>query len=110
MSNLIDLTDDIFEAEVLKSDVPVLVDFYADWCGPCKRQGPICDELATELAGRAKVAKMNVDKAMEVAGKYGIMSIPTLIIFRKGEVGEKFVGLTAKDKLLKAIEKEIAEA
>ena len=110
MSGIIDVTDQTFEDQVLKSTVPVLVDFYADWCGPCKRQGPICEEVAAAIGDKARVAKVNVDNAMDVAGKYGIMSIPTLIVFRKGEVGEKFVGLTPKDKLVKAIEKEIAEA
>ena len=110
MSDILELTEDNFDQEVLQSPVPVLVDFSAEWCGPCKRQGPICDEIAQEVGEKAKVGKLDIDKAMDLAGKYGVMSIPTLIIFRNGEAGDKFVGLTAKDKLLEAIEKEIEEA
>ena len=75
-------TSENFEAEVLKSDIPVLVDFYADWCGPCKRMAPIVDQLAAEYEGRLKVGKMDVDANTDIAVKYGIMSIPTLIIFK----------------------------
>jgi len=89
-----------FEEEVLKSDKKVLIDFYADWCGPCKMQSPIVDQLAEELENAVKVGKINVDNSPELAEKYGIMSIPTLIIIENGEVKNQFIGLTSKDILL----------
>ena len=94
------LNDQNFEAEVLKSDVPVLVDFWAPWCGPCKILGPIVEELAKEMEGKpVKVAKMNVDESQDIPQKYGIMSIPTLMIFKGGEVVDQMVGVTPKDTL-----------
>jgi thioredoxin 1 len=94
------LNDQNFEAEVLKSDVPVLVDFWAPWCGPCKILGPIVEELAKDMEGKpVKVAKMNVDESQEIPQKYGIMSIPTLMIFKGGEVVDQMVGVTPKDTL-----------
>jgi len=92
--------NDNFENEVLKSDKSVLLDFYADWCGPCKMQSPIVDEIAQEQDGVVKVGKINVDNSPELAEKYGIMSIPTLIIIKNGEVAKQFVGITSKDVLL----------
>lgn len=88
-----------FEAEVLKSDLPVLVDFFAEWCGPCRVQGPIVDELAGEVAGQAKVGKLNVDQAPITAEKYGVLSIPTLIIFKNGEIKATLTGLQTKEAL-----------
>lgn len=93
-------TSENFEAEVLKSEIPVMVDFYADWCGPCKMMGPIVEELATEYAGRISIGKLNVDDSSDIAMKYGVMSIPTLIIFNKGEVFRKEVGLQPKKLLI----------
>jgi len=93
-------TDANFEAEVLKSDQTVLVDFFAEWCGPCKMQGPIVDELASEIGDRVKIGKMDVDANPVTAEKYGIMSIPTLIIFKKGEIADQMLGLQSKDVLL----------
>lgn len=90
------ITAQNFEAEVLKSDKPVLVDFWATWCGPCMRQGPIVEELAEE--GYA-VGKVDVDQELGLAQQYGVMNIPTLIVFKDGKEAERLVGLTAKDKL-----------
>jgi len=99
MANVLNVTDENFEAEVLKSDQPVLVDFGATWCGPCKALAPIVEELAKERAGQLKVAAIDVDKARETAVKYGIMSVPTLLFFRDGEVKNQVVGAPTKTKL-----------
>jgi len=96
-------TSENFETEVLKSEVPVLVDFYADWCGPCKLMGPIVTQLAAEYEGKLKVGKVDVDANTDIAMKYGIMSIPTLIIFKNGEVFRKEVGAQTKKNVEKAI-------
>jgi len=94
------LTDASFNDEVLKSEVPVLVDFWAPWCGPCKIMGPIIEEVAKELEGKpVKIGKMNVDDNPETPMKYGIMSIPTIIIFKNGQPAEQMVGVQAKEKL-----------
>lgn len=98
---MIILTDSNFEAEVLKSDVPVLVDFWAPWCGPCKILGPIVEEVAKEMEGKpVKIAKMNVDESTDIGPKYNIMSIPTLMIFKGGQVVDQMVGVQSKDTLL----------
>lgn len=99
---LIHLTDDNFEEEVLKSDKPVLVDFFATWCGPCQKQGPIVEELANEMSD-VKVCKLDVDEAGTIAEKYSIMSIPTVIVFKNGEPSAKNVGLLDKDGLIALI-------
>lgn len=96
--------DDNFEAEVLKSDKPVLVDFYAEWCGPCKMMSPIIDELAKEYEGKVKIVKLNVDENQMTAGKYQVMSIPTLFIFKNGEIVEQMVGYQDKNALVTRIE------
>lgn len=95
----ITLTNDNFEAEVLQSDKPVLVDFWATWCGPCQKQGPIIEELADELSD-VKVAKLDVDEADEIASNYSIMSIPTVMVFKGGQIDKKTVGLQTKESLL----------
>ncbi|OQA35420.1 MAG: Thioredoxin-1 [Parcubacteria group bacterium ADurb.Bin326] len=100
-------TDAGFEAEVLNSDKPVLVDFFATWCGPCRMQGPIVDELAAEMGDKVKIGKMDVDQNPQAAGKYGIMSIPTIMIFKGGEAKETFTGLQTKETLKAALEKLI---
>lgn len=85
-------TGENFQAEVLESDIPVLVDFYADWCGPCKMMAPLVEQMAEKYAGRMKIGKLNVDEAMAIAERYTVMNIPTFIFFDKGEVVEKYVG------------------
>jgi len=100
----ITLTKDNFKQEVLQSDIPVLVDFWAEWCGPCKMLSPTIDEISKEYAGKLKVAKLNIDEAAEIASEYGVMSIPTLIIFKKGEVASQTVGSVPKEKIVATIE------
>ena len=98
---VIHLTDETFENEVLKSSVPVLVDFWADWCGPCHRMAPILDELSSDIKEQGKVCKLDVDAFPQVADAYDIMSMPTILIFKKGEIIESLIGLHSKDKLKK---------
>lgn len=96
-------TDANFEQEVLKSDVPVLVDFYADWCGPCKMMAPVIDELAKEFEGKAKVGKLNVDDNSESAKAYRVMSIPTMIVFVNGQPVDSVMGAVPKQKLVEKL-------
>lgn len=97
------ITDQTFETAVLKSDKPVLVDFWAVWCGPCQMQGPIVEEVAREMEGIAVVGKVNVDENPQSAGKYGVMSIPTLIIFKGGQPVKQMVGVQSKEVLVNAL-------
>lgn len=105
--NLVYVTDDEFENAVLKSAQPVLVDFWAAWCGPCQAIGPTVEDLAEEYSGRVTVAKMNVDDNPKTPGKYGIRAIPTLIVFKDGQVAEQITGAVAKAQIVKAIEKTL---
>lgn len=98
------LTVENFENEVLKSDKPVLVDFWATWCGPCRMIAPIIEEIASDYAGKIKVGKINVDEQEELAVRYGISSIPTLLLFKNGEVAKKTLGYMPKDAVVKFIE------
>ena len=99
------ITDDQFQAEVLDvKDMPVLVDFYADWCGPCQALIPVLEELSTEMEGKAKIVKVNVDESNEHAGKYGVMSIPALKIFKDGEMVGEMMGLQQKDAIKEKLE------
>ena len=95
----IHFTDENFNEEVLASNIPVVVDFYADWCGPCKMLAPVIEALAGELEGKVKIGKLNVDDASETARQYGIMSIPTLLYFQNGEVVNKTVGVVSKTEI-----------
>jgi thioredoxin 1 len=97
--NVFEITDDTFEGTVLTSDTPTVVDFWAEWCGPCKMIAPILEELATENVGKFSVGKLNVDDNRATAMKYGIRSIPTLLVFKDGEVAEQIVGALSKDVL-----------
>ena len=100
-------TEENFEAEVLKSDLPVFVDFYADWCGPCKMMSPVIDKLAEEYAGKIKVGKVNVDENGDLAVKYGIMSIPNMVFFKNGEVADRVVGAIPKPAMKDKFEKNL---
>lgn len=100
----IEITTDNFEQEVKQSDVPVLVDFWAEWCAPCKMISPIVDELSTEKAGQLKVAKVNVDEQPDIASTYGIISIPTLLLFKGGQVVEQKVGAAPKAAMEKMVD------
>ena len=96
----IKLSTENFEKEVLKSKKPVLVDFYADWCGPCNAMAPVIEELAKELEGKVKVGKINVDENPDIAVEYNVMSIPTLIVFKNGKEEKRLVGLRNKEELI----------
>jgi thioredoxin 1 len=100
-------TDATFDAEVLKSELPVLVDFWAPWCGPCQMIGPVVEEIAAAQQGKLKVVKMNVDENGQTPQTYGIMAIPTLILFKGGQLKEKVVGVLPKAKLVDLINKYI---
>lgn len=104
MSRPIALTDENFAAEVLESSIPVLVDFWAAWCGPCRMVAPIVDELADEYSGRAKIAKLDVDSAQKTAVEFGIRSIPTMLIFKGGKVADQLIGALPKQQITEKLD------
>lgn len=97
------ITSENYEEEVLKSDKPVLIDFYANWCGPCRAMGPVIEEIAEETTDSIKVGKINVDENQDLAMKYGVMSIPTILVIKNGKVEKTFVGMRDKSEILGAI-------
>ena len=103
MGDVQQINDSSFDSDVLKSDLPVLIDFWAPWCGPCKAIAPVVEELAKEYAGRLKIVKMNVDDNPQTPSKYGVRGIPNLIIFKGGQVRDQIVGAVPKAQLVKAI-------
>ena len=108
MSKVAEVSDATFDQEVLKSAVPVLIDFWAPWCGPCKAIAPVVDELAGVYDGRLKIVKMNVDDNPQTPGKYGVRGIPNLIVFKGGKVHEQIVGAVPKTRLSQAIQSAVA--
>ncbi len=109
MSKPQDVTDAEFENEVLKSELPVLVDFWAPWCGPCRMVAPVVEELAEEYDGRVKFVKVNIDENIQTAAAYGIRSIPTLLVFKGGQQVDQIIGFRPKGDLQQSLEKALAE-
>lgn|SRR5690554_1098628 len=108
MAQIIELNDSSFQTEVLESETPVLVDFWAVWCGPCRMIAPVFEELAEEYAGKVKFAKVNVDEVTEVVGRYGIMSIPTIMLFEGGNPVETLVGVQPKERYVELLDEAIS--
>ncbi len=104
---IVELNDASFDSEVISSDKPVLVDFWAPWCGPCKALGPVIDEISNDFVDKVKVGKVNVDENPEISMKFGIRSIPTLIVFKNGEVQEQIIGAVPKSEIEKALQKVV---
>ena len=107
MSNAIDISDDNFDSEVLKSDKPVLIDFWAEWCGPCKVLGPVIDEVAEDYSARVKFVKLNIDNNPSNTQKFGIRDIPTLLLFKNGEKIATSVGVLSKSELASFLDKNL---
>jgi len=106
--NTLEFTDANFDQEVLSAQAPVLVDFWAEWCGPCKALGPVIDELAKDYAGRAKVGKVDTDANREVSMRFSVTAIPTVVLFHKGQIVEKFIGLRGKKDFQTALDRLVA--
>jgi len=108
VGNVVEVSDQSFEQEVIKSETPVLIDFWAPWCGPCKAIAPVVEELAGSYAGKLKVVKMNVDDNPQTPSRYGVRGIPNLILFKGGEVAEQIVGAVPRAQLVRAIDEALA--
>lgn len=108
MGKALKLSDENFKQEVLESDVPVLVDFWATWCGPCRMVGPIIEEIAEEYAGKAKIGKVNTEDNANLAGEYGVISIPTMLIFKNGKPVDQIIGAVPKEAITKKIDAAIS--
>lgn len=108
MADVQQVSDESFQSEVLQSNIPVLIDFWAPWCGPCRAISPIVEELAGEYSGRLKVVKMNVDDNQATPARFGVRGIPNLILFKGGEVKDQIVGAVPKSQLVKAIDRVVA--
>ena len=105
--NILELTTSNFDDETKRPDAPILVDFWAEWCGPCRMVAPILEQIATDYQGKARVGKVNVDEHSSLAARYGVQSIPTLLLFKQGKVVEQYIGATTKDTLSKLIDKHL---
>src|SRR5262245_27951457 len=105
--NILELTTSNFDDETKRADAPILVDFWAEWCGPCRIVAPVLEQLAKEYAGKARVGKVNVDEHSALAARYGVQSIPTLLLFKQGKVVEQYSGATSRDVLAKILDKHV---
>ena len=105
MSDVFEVTDETFDAEIINSDIPAMVDFWAEWCGPCRMVGPVVEELANEYQGKIKIAKMDVDKNRQTPARFGIRSIPTLILFKGGDAAQTIIGAQPKSYIEEELKK-----